>query len=91
MGQLLLTFPLGSVSPRSAAFCLLLVPSQLPDYLLLLAFTGLDSPPAPFELALQFGPKRLLPCHHYLRFHNSKSGLHRQDPILHAGFQGSTQ
>lgn len=82
MGQLFLPFALGGISSGSTAVCLLLVPGQLPDYLALLALAGLGSPLTPFELTLQFGPKRLLPRHHCLRFHNSKSGLSRQDPYF---------
>jgi hypothetical protein len=59
-----------------------LVSCQLPDYLLLLSFAGLGGPLAPFELMLQFGPKRLLPRHHCLRFHNGKSRPSRQDPYF---------
>jgi len=81
VGQLFLPFPLGGISPGSAPVCLLLVPGQLLDYLLPLAFAGQGGLLTPFELTLQLGPKRLLPRHHCLRFHDSKSGPRRQDPI----------
>jgi hypothetical protein len=85
VSQLFLPFSLGGISPGSATVCLLLVSGQLPDYLLLLTFAGPGVPLTPFELTLQLGPKRLLSRHHCLRFHNSKSGLSRQDLFLTPG------
>ena len=54
MGQLLLAFPLGGISPGSAPVCPLLLLGQLPNDLLLLPLACSGSPLPPFVLTLQF-------------------------------------